>query len=73
MPTPSYATRLMRQARPLQPARAPYYLHTPGGPAEPAPGWYMRDTNDLPIYLGAQTLDAVRAIDRLLELAKVTA
>lgn len=64
------STHLMRLARPLAPSRPPYYLHTPGEhPAEQAPGWYLRDDGGRPVYLGAQTIIAARAIDQLKQLA----
>lgn len=69
MPNVTSSTRLRRHARPLQPSRDPYYLHSPGPhPAEQAPGWYIRDAHGVPVYLGAQTILAARTLDRLIEL-----
>jgi hypothetical protein len=74
LPATTATTRLKRLARPLRPARSPYYLHTPGPhPAEQAPGWYMQLPEQAPMYLGYQQLDAVRTIDKLLELRQPAA
>lgn len=53
------ASRLKRFSDDLRPrpARDPYYLQTPGGPDERAPGWYMVQAT-MPVYLGASAGDA---------------
>lgn len=64
---PTAAKRLRATARKLGYDREPYYLHTPNGPAEPAPGWYWRAAGAThPEYLGYNHIDAEIALrDRL--------
>lgn len=57
--------KLARLARPLRPARTPYYLHRPSSPAERAPGWYMHLDGGA-VYLGYSYEHALREVDRLL-------
>lgn len=66
------ASRLDRFASDLRPRpeRSPYYLHTPGGPDERAPGWYMVLEGST-VYLGASAGDAEQDLrDRLREQEK---
>lgn len=53
------ASRLKRFSDDLRPRpeRDPYYLHTPGGEDERAPGWYMARAGAV-VYLGASAGDA---------------
>lgn len=66
----SRSARLHRFARRLRPipTALPYYLHTPRGPAERAPGWYMVPGSgiDHPIYLGADAYEAETMIRDML-------
>jgi hypothetical protein len=57
------ASRLRRFTTDLrpQPERHPYYLHSPGGEDERAPGWYMV-REGATVYLGASAGDAEQYI-----------
>lgn len=48
--------RFSQQLKP-HPEGDPYYLHSPGGEEEPAPGWYLR-LEGAPVYIGAAAGDA---------------
>lgn len=67
---PAYANRgelLGGLAKRLGAAQAPYYLHSPREPSEPAPGWYWRPEGaEHPQYLGHNFLAAYAALDRQL-------
>lgn len=71
MPSPSYPTarsRLRALAVRLNAAEPPYYLHTPRGDAEPAPGWYWRPAGaQHPAYLSHNHYDAYVKLRRLLD------
>lgn len=61
--------RLAVAAAPLRPARSPYYLQTPDGSSEPAPGWYMIPAGaEHPTYLGANLFAAHLTLTRLIDL-----
>jgi len=68
-------TRLKWAAGPLRPAKEPYYLSRPNGPAERAPGWYIQlEGYDVPVYLGANHVSAEIELMRMVETrAKVGA
>jgi hypothetical protein len=59
---PSYPTRaeqLRALAGRLGAEQVPYYLHSPRGAGEPAPGWYWRPAGaQHPAYLAANHMDA---------------
>jgi hypothetical protein len=71
MPAPSHNNRaeaLRSLALRLRADALPYYLHTPRGPAEPAPGWYWRPYGAAhPVYLAHNHLDAYAKLRRLLD------
>jgi hypothetical protein len=65
------ASRLKRFSDDLRPRpeRDPYYLHTPAGEDERAPGWYMQRGGT--VYLGASAGDAEQYLrDQLRDQAK---
>lgn len=67
--TDTARARLESAAFPLRPHRPPYYLHTPTGPSEPAPGWYIILAADgQPAYLGANVFGAYDTIAKLIEI-----
>jgi hypothetical protein len=53
---------------PLRPAKDPYYLSRPNGPAERAPGWYIQLKDwDHPLYLGANHVAAEIEVLRMVD------
>jgi hypothetical protein len=62
------STRLKRFSLRLRAGEHPYYLHSPRGPSEPAPGWYWKPANaEHPQYLGFNSFDAEYTLRRKLE------
>lgn len=64
--------RLKRAARPLEPARDPFYVHNPVGARVPAgPGWYWTPAGaQAPEYLGHNSIEAEIRLRALVDAAK---